>query len=310
MQTIPLVATPPDGDSAKVKKRKRTSNANANRVPRANKREGSRKSARVKGSSQTLSDENEDEDDEDMDMCQNDDEGDDSCGSPRGSGAHDKEDEGPRALGVNVLRHARLLAERLSLQTTPEAHEQLARVTVETALSLPSTSPEAQLAWGSARALARPLHGPSAGKSVLKQLLPGVLRPSTPAAAVKGVVAFVDSCLAELPPASPRPSSLPMPPPAAPASSEASGEGEKADNAQNSGESDAKAGAEEAAKKDVKEETFEDAVLVLCHQLCVRVGDRAPTRVQVATAVGGLLDALRTRRGAESARLHFENMGM
>jgi hypothetical protein len=32
-------------------------------------------------------------------------------------------------------------------------------------------------------------------------------------------------------------------------------------------------------------------------------------RVQVATAVGGLLDSLHARRGAECARVHFENMG-
>jgi len=298
VQTVPLIVAAPR-DEATGKKRRHPSSGGGG-LSRAQRKEGTRKSSRATTSS--TASKRGDDDFEDMDL-ESDDETADISGSPRGSGAHDKEEEGQRALGMNVLRHARLLAERLSLQTVPQAHEQLARVTIETALSLPSSTPEAELAWGSARALARPLHGPGAGKCVLKQLLPGVLRPSAPAAAVKAVVAFVDSCLAELPPPAACSSAAPL------ELAANNVEGDKLDAVRDSCQAVEHSGSANKKKKDADVDQFEDAVMVLCHQLCVRVGDRAPTRVQVAIAVGGLLDSLRARRGAENARLYFENMG-
>jgi len=311
-----VVAPPSRGDKEKGKKRKARAAAGAglSRAQRAEKREGTRKSARVGGSSaasrqQADEDEDEDEDEDDMKLCQSDDEdADDVSGSPRGSGTHDQSDEEQRSLGMQLLCQARQLAANLSLQTCPQAHDQLARVSVETALSLPSSTPEAGFAWDTARALTRPLHGQGAGKTVLKHLLPSVLRPGAPAAAVKGVVAFVDSCLAELPPPSAQVPEAQQGTDHAASSSKAPVGGEAvADAAAGDGE----AVSAEAPKQGQAptEDKLEDAVVVLCHQLCVRVGDRAPTRVLVATAVTGLLDALRKRRGAEQAKVYLENMG-
>ena len=146
-----VVAPPSRGDKEKGKKRKARAAAGAglSRAQRAEKREGTRKSARVGGSSAASrqhadEDEDEDEDEDDMKLCQSDDEdADDVSGSPRGSGTHDQSDEEQRSLGMQLLCQARQLAANLSLQTCPQAHDQLARVSVETALSLPSSTPEA-----------------------------------------------------------------------------------------------------------------------------------------------------------------------
>jgi hypothetical protein len=252
-----------------------------------------------------MDDDDDEEADEDMEMDHSDDDANKDFGFLSGN---DKSDQGQRSLGMHLMHQAHQLAENLSLQTCPQAHDQLARVSVETALSLPSISPEARLSWDTARALSRPLHGQGAGKTVMKHLLPGVLRPGAPAAAVKGVVAFVDSCLAELPPPSSSASEAQQSIGNAASTSKAPVAG---DAAAESAAGDGEAVSAEQSKEGQAphEDKFEDAVVVLCHQLCVRVGDRAPTRVHVATAVTGLLDALRRRRGGEKAKVYFENMG-
>jgi hypothetical protein len=295
-QTIALVVAAPQA-GARGKKRRREVPAVAGRA----QREGMRKSARVtNSSSQTPADVDHDDDDDDDEDNNDYDDAEHGAGEDSATSAGAKGAGGQPPHGIDVLRLAKLLAENVSLQTVPQAHEQLARVAVETALSLPNNSAEAEMAWGSARALSRPLHGPGAGKTVLKQLLPGVLRPSAPAAAVKAVVAFVDSCLAELPPA-PLPSAATFAVPAPPTAVAPAGGGLAATQggkevADESGDAKA-AGAAAAAATEVNahaeaackpEATFEDAIIILCHQLCVRVGDRAPTRVQVTCSAVAL----------------------
>jgi hypothetical protein len=313
VQSIRCIVVAPqrreDKEKGKKRKARAAAGAGLSRAQRNEKREGSRKSARIVGASATsrqqVDDDEEEEADEDMEMDHSDDDANKDSGCLSGN---DESDQGQRSLAMHLMHQAHQLAENLSLQTCPQAHDQLARVSVEAALSLPSSTPQAGLAWDTARALARPLHGQGAGKTVLKHLLPGVLRPGAPAAAVKGVVAFVDSCLAELPP---------------PSSSASEGQQSIGNSASTSKAPVAGATAAELTVGDGEavsaeqckegqaphEDNFEDAVVVLCHQLCVRVGDRAPTRVHVATAVTGLLDALRRRRGGEKAKVYFENMG-
>ena len=213
---------------------------------------------------------------------------------------------------LTLLEQAQGLAQDFSLQTAPESHEQLARVAVETALALPASSAEARTAWACARALVRSMHGPAAEKAVLKQLMPAILRPGAPAVAVKSVVAFVDSCLRELPPpvTPPLPAAATtaaagdidaqrMPPPSVPGAGGSSVEGGKA-----------KSGAEAEADAEIKTdaERLEHGVYVLCQQLCVRVGDRAPTRGLVCAAVLGLVDVVRGQRGVDAAQAFVQQL--
>ena len=79
--------------------------------------------------------------------------------------------------------------------------------------------------------------------------------------AVKGVVAFVDSCLAERPPA---PKSVTPPPPATPASA-------KVASHTHSGADTGEEKEKKEKDKEEEDETFEDAVVVLCHQVCSRM---------------------------------------
>jgi hypothetical protein len=305
VQTIPLISAGPSiADAGQTKKRKRPVPAGSgiSRAQRAERREsGYRKSARVASSSRnTQPSVGEDEHEEDTDLSE-DESHQDTASALQENTAPGKQVGRHDALGVKVLHHARLLAENFSMQAFPQAHEHLARVAVDTALALPSGSTEADLAWGCARALARSLHGPGCDKAVLKQLLPGVLRPSSTAATVKDLVAFVDSCLAER-----VCSASPVAVPAATCAQ---------DQACQAAESSAPAApameheGDRAKEPKQREETFEDALLVLCHHLCVRVGDRAHTRVQVSLAVCGVLDVLRARRGAEAERMHLVSMG-
>ena len=214
---------------------------------------------------------------------------------------------------LTLLEQARGLAEGFSLQTAPESHEQLARVAVETALALPASSAEASTAWACARALVASIHGLAAEKAVLKQLMPAILRPGAPAVTVKSVVGFVDSCLRELPPPVPPPppaaattaaagdvDAQRMPPPSVPGAGGSSVEGGKA-------KSGADAMADDAESK-TDAERLEHGVYVLCQQLCVRVGDRAPTRGLVCAAVLGVVDVVRGRRGVDAAQAFVQQL--
>ena len=122
VQTIRLIVAEPTDSGNKGKKRKGSaaSSIDSRRTKYSEKREGSRKSARVSGSSgvsQQLAD--EDEYGEEMEPCQSDEDEDDcdASGSSNRRAAGDKENRDGQALGMNVLRQANLVAEQQSLQT-------------------------------------------------------------------------------------------------------------------------------------------------------------------------------------------------
>jgi hypothetical protein len=98
--------------------------------------------------------------------------------------------------------------------------------------------------------------------------------------AVKGVVAFVDSCLAERPPA---PKSVTRPPPATPASAKAAS---RTHSGADTGEEKEKKDKDE--DKEEEEATFEDAVVVLCHQ--------ASSKVNTSTSKASKAHTWRKRR--------------